>query len=320
MNSQVDAKQEELIESLAQKYQENIAQVDSRIEELKTANRGLIDIAMDAVDGVVGSILEIKAALQNVLSAALDAIGAILLDPIGFLGNVIDGVGQGISGFMGKIQNYMTEGFVEWITGAMSGAGLEMPDDIFSLEGIFSLTSQALNLTWDFIRERAVGVLGERPVQAIEEGFEIFQVIKTEGLAGAWTYIQDQFGDLKETIMDSMMGMLISEVVEAGIQKILLMLVPAGAFLNAALMIVGIAEFFIDQGSQVMELVQAFIESISAIAAGNISKVAQSIEQALALSVPVLIGFLRRFIKNRRFSRKSTRHLQKDKNTDHVCH
>ena len=148
-----------------------------------------------------------------------------------------------------------------------------------------------MNLTWDFIRERAVGVLGERPVQAIEEGFEIFQVIKTEGLAGAWTYIQDQFGDLKETIMDSMMGMLISEVVEAGIQKILLLLVPAGAFLNAALMIVGIAEFFIDQGSQVMELVQAFIESISAIAAGNISKVAQSIEQALALSVPVLIGF-----------------------------
>ena len=67
-----------------------------------------------------------------------------------------------------------------------------------------------MGLTWDFIRARAVNILGEGPVEAIEEGFEIFQVIQTDGLAGAWTHLQEQFGDLKETIMDSMMGMLVT--------------------------------------------------------------------------------------------------------------
>ncbi len=292
LNSQVDAKQEELIDSLAQKYKENLEQVDSRIEALKAANRGLIDIALDAVDGVIGTILEIKAALTSVLNAALDAISAILLDPIGFLGNVIDGVGQGLSNFMGKIQEYLTGGFVEWLTGAMSGAGIDIPADIFSLEGIFSITAQALNMTWDFIRERAVNVLGERKVQAIEEGFEIFQVIKNEGLAGAWDYMKEQFNDLKATIMDSMMGMLISEVIEGGIKWIIGLLTPAGAFVKAALMLVDVAKFFIDRGSEVLEMMKAFVESISAIASGGVGQVAQKIEQALAISVPVLIGFL----------------------------
>ncbi|BDS15386.1 phage tail protein [Aureispira anguillae] len=291
LNSQVDAKQSKLIDTLAEKYKENIEQVDTHIKAMKAANRGLIDIALDSVTGVIETILEIKAALTNILSAAIDAITAILLDPIGFLGNLIDGVSTGIANFMTKIEDYLTTGFVEWLTGAMSGAGIEMPENIFSLEGIFSLTTQALGLTWDFIRARAVNILGERPVKAIEDGFEIFQIIRTDGIAGAWEYIKEEFSDLKETIIGSITEMLISEVVQSGIKFLLSMLTPAGAFVKAAMMIVDVAEFFIRQGSQIMELVKAFTESISALAAGAVGKVAQLIERALGISVPLLIGF-----------------------------
>lgn len=290
LNSKVDAKQEELINSLAQKYVENVAAVDSRIEEMKAANRGLVDIALDSVSGVIGTILEVKNALIGILSAAVEAIGAIIMDPIGFLSNLISGVGQGISNFMTKIDDYLTTGFVEWLTGAMSGAGIEMPEDIFSLEGIFSITTQALGMTWDFIRDRAVGVLGEKAVGTIEESFEVFQVLRTEGMGGAWEYLKEQFGDLQETIMGSITGMLISEVVEAGVKYLLALLTPAGAFVKAAMMIVDIAEFFIRQGSQLMELVDAFVQSISAISTGAVGKVAEMIERALSLSVPLLIG------------------------------
>lgn len=198
LNTKVDEKQGELIDSLAQKYIENVAEVDGRIEEMKTANRGLIDIALDSVSGVIATILEVKNSLLGILSAAMDAINAIILDPIGFLSNLISGVGQGISNFMTKIDDYLTTGFVEWLTGAMSGVGIEMPEDIFSLEGIFSITTQALGMTWDFIRERAVGVLGEKAVGTIEESFEIFQILRTDGMGGAWEYLKDQFGDLQE--------------------------------------------------------------------------------------------------------------------------
>ena len=57
-------------------------------------------------------------------------------------------------------------------------------------------------------------------------------------------------------------------------------------------MIVDIAKFFINQGSQLVELVNAFTASISAIVAGNVAQVAKGIEKALGISVPVLIGFL----------------------------
>ena len=88
------------------------------------------------------------------------------------------------------------------------------------------------------------------------------------------------------------MGMLISEVIEGGIKWIIGLLTPAGAFVKAALMIVDVAKFFVERGGEIMELMNAFVESISAIASGNIGQVAQKIEQALSTSVPVLIGFL----------------------------
>jgi hypothetical protein len=137
-------------------------------------------MTLDSIGGVIATILEVKNALLGILSAAMDAISAIIWDPIGFLGNLIEGVGNGISNFMTNIDEHLTSGFVEWLTGAMSGSGIEMPENIFSLEGIFSITTQALGMTWDFIRDRAVGVLGERAVGTIEESFEIFQIIRTE--------------------------------------------------------------------------------------------------------------------------------------------
>ncbi|MGH1337289.1 MAG: hypothetical protein ACRBFS_14290, partial [Aureispira sp.] len=292
LSSQVDAKQEELIDTLATKYTQNLQKIDQRIEKLKAENKGLIDSAFEHLKGTWETIQKVKAMLTGALNAAGEAIKAILLDPIGFLGNLIDGVGQGITNFLGGIQQHLTTGIVEWLTGSMSKVGIQMPEDIFSLEGIFSLTTQALNLTWDFVRDRAVNILGEKPVEAIEEGFEIFQIIQTDGFAGAWEHLKEQFGDLQETIMDSMMGMLISEVIEAGIKSVLALLTPAGAFVKAAMMIVDVAKFFINQGSQLVELVNAFTASISAIAAGNIGQVAKGIEKALAISVPLLIGFL----------------------------
>jgi hypothetical protein len=297
LNSTVDAKQEELIDSLATKYAENLKAVDDRIEQLKAENEGLVDVAFEQLQGTWEAIQQVKAMITGALHAAASAIDAILQDPIGFLNNLIDGVGQGFNNFLSGIQENITTGFVTWLTGQLSSRGIQMPEDVFSLEGIFSITTQALNLTWEALRERAVGVLGEKAVGTIEEGFEIFQIIKQDGMAGAWEHIKEQFTDLKETIMDSMVGMIIREVVEAGIVSILALLTPAGAFLKAALMIVDIAKFFINQGSQLVELVNAFSASILAIANGNVGQVAKGIERALIISIPLLIGFLAALIK-----------------------
>lgn len=292
LTDSVNSKQDELIDSLASQYQESLAAVDARIEEMQAANRGLIDMAMDLVVGVIQTIIEIKNMLTNLLSAAISAIGAIITDPIGFLSNLFTGVKDGFLNFGKNILKHLMNGLVTWLTGALGPMGITIPEDIFSLKGIFSLVLQVLGLTWDYMRQKAVKLLGEPVVQALEVGFEIFQIIRTEGIAGVWEYLKDQFNDLKETVIEAIQDMIITQVVDAGIKWVLGLMSPAGAFVKAAMMIIDIVKFFIERGSQIIALVNAFIDGIKAVASGNVTAIATKIEEALGKAVPVIIGFL----------------------------
>ena len=147
LEQDVNNKQDELIDALAQQYQDSLSEVDARIEEMQAANRGLIDMALGAVMGVIETIISIKNMLTNLLSAALDAIGAIISDPIGFLMNLISGVKQGFLNFGTNIMTHLMTGLVTWLTGALGPMGITIPEDIFSLKGIFSLVMQVLGLT-----------------------------------------------------------------------------------------------------------------------------------------------------------------------------
>lgn len=292
LENSVDSKQDELIDSLAQQYTESLQEVDARIEEMKAANRGLVDKALDAVKGVIEIIVKIKNTLTNLLASAISVIQTIVADPIGFLGNLISGISQGFKNFGSNILKHLTAGLVGWLTGALGSMGISIPDDLFSLKGIFSLVMQVLGLTWDYIRKKAVKLLGEPVVKALETGFEIFQIIRKDGIAGLWNYIKEQFNDLKETVIGAIKEMVITQVIQAGIKWVLGLMNPAAAFVKAAMMIIDIVKFFIERGRQIIELVSAFIDGVKAVASGSVSKVAQAIENALAKAIPVVIGFL----------------------------
>lgn len=292
LDQQVDSKQDSLINDLAQSYTTALESVDAKIEEMKAANRGLIDMALDGIKGVIEVINSIRETLMQIISTALKAIAAIIMDPIGFLGNLVDGIGAGFDNFIANIDQHLIAGFVGWLTGALSSVSIEMPDDVFSLQGIFSIVTQALGLNFGYVEEKATKALGPTAVGVIMQGFEIFQILRNEGLAGAWEFIQEQFADLQDTIMGAVQQMLITQVIEAGIKWLLGLLTPAGAFVKAAMMIIDIVEFFINQGSQILELVKAFVDSVAAIASGAVGQASKLIETALAKSIPVLIGFL----------------------------
>jgi len=292
LENSVDSKQDDLIDALAQQYVKSLKTVDARIEEMKAANRGLIDKALDAVKGVINTIIKIKNTLKSILSSAISVIKTILADPIGFLKNLISGISQGFKNFGSNILKHLTSGLIAWLTGALGPMGIKIPDDVFSLKGIFSLAMQVMGLTWDYMRKKAVKLLGEPVVGALEKGFEIFQILKKNGITGIWTYIKQQFNDLKETVLGAIKEMVITKVIEAGIKWVLGLMSPAGAFVKAAMMIIDVVKFFIEKGRQIVELVKAFIDGVKAVASGSVSKVAQAIENALAKAIPVVIGFL----------------------------
>ncbi|MEQ9668819.1 eCIS core domain-containing protein [Coleofasciculus sp. G2-EDA-02] len=292
LEESVNNKQNELIDSLAQQYSTSLQEVDARIEEMQAENRGLVSQFTDMMGGVFNTMGQIRSMLEGVLAGAAGAIGAILSDPIGFLGNLISGVKQGLDKFVGNVATHLQGGLVAWLTGTMGGLGIQIPDDLFSLEGIFNLVAQILGLTWDYIRSKAVRMFGDPVVAAMEQGLEMFQVFQSEGAIALWEQVQDQFTDLKEQVIDQIKDMVITQVIQSGVSWMLGLLTPAGAFVKAAQTIYNIVMFFVNRGSQVVELVQAITESIGAIASGSLGQAASLIESALAKALPVAIGFL----------------------------
>lgn len=293
LEESVNNKKDALIDTLAKKYADNVAGIDARITELKSQNSGWINKALDVLKtSVFAIIIEIKNTLTNLLSGVIEAIQAIITDPIGFFRNLIAGVSQGFTNFGANIWTHLKTGFFGWLTGAMKGISLTMPEDVFSLKGVFSITTQVLGLTWNGIRAIGARVIGEPVMKVLETGFEMVQIVRKEGVAGLWEHLKDQFADLKETVMDAIMDIIQNQVIQAGIKWVMGLLTPVGAFIKAAMAIIDVVKFFIQRAAQIMELVKAFTDSIKAIASGNVGAVAKAIENALGKAVPVLIGFL----------------------------
>ena len=123
LEQSVSDKQNELVDTLANKYQENLQAVDARIEELKAANQGLVDKAINAVVGVVKAILKLKDLLFSVLAKIASVVTKIIKAPIEFLGNLVKGVKQGFTDFVSRIGTHLQAALIAWLTGTLRPCG-----------------------------------------------------------------------------------------------------------------------------------------------------------------------------------------------------
>jgi hypothetical protein len=291
LTQSVDAKQEDLVNHLAQKYVESRDAVDSHIKEMKDANKGLIDKAKDAVMGVINTIRHLKDMLLGVLMKAVSVIGTIIAHPIRFLGNLVEGVKAGLTGFMSNIGEHLKKGLLGWLFGSLGEAGLQLPEK-FDLKGVLHIIMQVLGLTYSHIRGLAVGIVGEEVVGHLEKSLEFFQVLIKEGPGGLWKWIVEKLSELKETVMTKIKEFIQEKVIIAGIMWLIGLLNPVAAFIKACKAIYDIVKFFIDRAEQVGELVNAIVDSVGALAGGAMGEAAGKVENALAKGIPVAIGFL----------------------------
>ena len=117
LTQSVDDKGTELVDTLATKYTEALKAVDEEIAAEKEKNKGLVAKAVDAIKGVINTIMELKRLLLGVLRKAAQAVLAILKDPIGFLGNLVTAVGGGLRLFMSNIGRHLRQGILSWLLG-----------------------------------------------------------------------------------------------------------------------------------------------------------------------------------------------------------
>ena len=295
LETDVDAKQNALVNALASKYVEARKGLDDRIEELQAENRGLIDKAIGAIKAVVNTIRQLAAMLRDVFVRAAGVVGQIIKSPGRFLGNLVAGVKGGIQRFASNILTHLREGLMGWLFGSLAKGGIELPGS-FDLRGIVTLLASIFGLTWANIRARLVAAVGERAVGLMVKSVDVFAKLKQEGVSGIWHLIVEKIGDVKELIVEKAKSYVVTEIVMAGIEWLIGLLNPVSAFIKACKLIYQIVMFFVENASRIKRFVDTILDSVGDIARGAVGGVIEKVEGALAQMVPILIGFLARVL------------------------
>jgi hypothetical protein len=226
--------------------------------------------------------------VMGVIRQAGAALGSIVRDPIGFARNLISAVRGGLGRFVANIGAHLQTGLFGWLTGALGGV-IKLPAR-FDLRGILSLVLDVLGVTWAAVRTRLVRLLGDPLVSRVETAVDWIQRIVTGGLGA----VADR--NLADTVLGGIRDWVARSVVGTAITKLISMFNPAGAVLQAILAVYNTFQFFMERAQQIAALGQSVIGSIAAIASGNIGNAIAAVEQALARTVPVVLGFLARLI------------------------
>lgn len=227
------------------------------------------------------------------LRRAAATFRTILRNPMGFVGNLVRAGLQGLRQFAGRFLTHLRASLIGWLTGAMSGAGIYIPQG-FTLVEVLKFVLSVLGLTWQNIRQKLVRAVGETAVRAMETGFEIVRTLVTQGPAAAWEQIQQSLSNLRDMVMEQVMTFVRDRVVQAAITRLVTSLNPAGAFIQAIIATYNTVMFFVERLRQISQVAASVIDSLAAIASGAIGPAANRVEQTMAGMLTLVISFLAR--------------------------
>ncbi len=218
----------------------------------------------------------------------------IVKNPIAFVGNLVKAGKQGFQMFASNILDHLKEALIKWITGPLGEAGVYIPQS-FSLIEIVKLVLSVLGLTWQNIRSKLVKIIPEPVLVGLEKTAGILVTLVKDGPAAAWEQIKSELSELKDQMIAQVTEMISTEVVKAAIVKLVSMLNPAGAVIQAIIATYNTVTFFIEKINQIAAVVAAFIDSISAIANGDVGNAAKKVETTMANTLTIVIAFLAKF-------------------------
>jgi hypothetical protein len=228
------------------------------------------------------------------LERAGGALRSIFQDPAGFLGNLVAAGKMGFQIFKENIGSILKDVLIEWLTGTLAGVGIYIPQGLTFPE-ILKFILSVLGLTWENIRAKLVEHFGEGPVTVLEEGFELVQLLVTEGPAAAWEKIQEHLSTLQETVISEIISWVSQTVVAKAVVKIVSSLNPVGGFIQAILTIWGVIKVFIQRIQKIIQVGVAFMNSIMEIAAGNLMPAAMKVVNTMKGILVLAVSFLAEF-------------------------
>lgn len=242
----------------------------------------LLEIVFDCVSpGALGYIKKTGAALKSILK-----------NPLPFVGNLVRAAKLGFTNFAANFLTHLKAGLLDWLTGSLPGVYIPKA---LTLPEIVKFVFSVLGLTWANVRQKLVKAVGETAVKAMEVGFDIVVTLVTQGPAAAWDKIKDQLANLKDMVIAGITDLAVDAVVTKAVPKLIAMFIPGAGFISAIISIYDTVMVFVQKIAKIIQVVTAFINSIVAIAAGQIGAAAARVESILAGLLSLAISFLAGF-------------------------
>lgn len=229
------------------------------------------------------------------IAKAKSAFHTILRNPVAFVGNLVRAGRRGFQLFADNILTHLKTALIKWIVGPLAEAGVYIPKS-FDLLEVIKLVLSVLGLTWQNIRSKLVKIIPDPVLTALEKTADVLVTLVRDGPAAAWEQIKAELTELKDQLVGQVTDMVSTEVVKAAVTKIATMLNPAGAVIQAIVATYKTVTFFIEKIQQIAAVVASFIDSIAAIAAGQVEPAAKKVEQTMANTLVVVLAFLAKLI------------------------
>jgi hypothetical protein len=165
-----------------------------------------------------------------------------------------------------------------------------------SLSEIVKFVLSVLGITWAQIRGKIVKVIGETAMTVLETGFDLVVTLIREGPGAIWQKIVEQLTNLKDMVIGGITDMVVGAVIQKAIPQLLSLFIPGAGFITALIKIYDTIMVFVKKIAKIAQVVNAFIDSIVRIAAGDISEAAAKVENILGNLLSLAINFFAGFV------------------------
>ncbi len=218
---------------------------------------------------------------------------AIVKNPAGFFKNVGQALLGGFKRFTAHFVTHLEQGFVAWLTGALSA--IDMPEH-FDLMGVLSIARQVLGLSWDYLKDKAAQLIGQKNVERIEWVVEQLQTLIEGGWGALLAKIKDSLTGLKDEIFGKIEQFLVVNVVKTAIVKLAGLFSPVGAVIELVETLWNVYQTLKDQLARIFGVVKTVVDGLDDIVKGKLAPAEHKVESVLAGLLPTAIDLLARLI------------------------
>ena len=271
------------------------------------------DIAADAGQIILEAVLNGVDPSGNILTWLENAgqtIYKIYEDPSQFISNLTTAFRDGFVQFGLNFGDHLRESFFEWLFGEINAGtgGIQIPEQ-FDLGGIFSLTTQILDISWSGganpIRTKVVNAVdrlgydgegivsaGENIVSGATMAVQLMNQIQSEGIGVLWDQMVGQLTNFWDQVTGTIIVWARDQIIMKGAEQLIAKFIPGLGVLQAIRDIYNLVNEIISKLEELFELMDLVISALNKIVIGDTQEASDYIEMALGNGLTLSINFL----------------------------